>query len=117
MVSKRILTGGRASRRSNMPIFKVLVPTEETVRTSYGIEHEGSFWIVPGWFVQESTRRQKPARIVRIDHIRRIKVSRTLGADFALDSPVPSILFDCSIVPAQDFGFEVRDSPPIIFNA
>src|SRR5215475_6124600 len=100
-----------------MPIFKVLVPTENDVRTTSAIEHEGSFWIVPGWLVQKSTGLQKPARIVRVDHIRRIKVSRTLGADFALDSPVPSILFDCSIVPAQDFGFEVRESPPIIFNA
>ena len=100
-----------------MPIFKVLVPTEDTVKKTYGIEHEGSFWIVPGWFIQQSTQRQKPARIVRVDHIRRIRVSRALGADFALESPIPSVLFDCSIVPEQDLGFEVRELPPIIFNA
>lgn len=100
-----------------MPIFKVLVPTEDTVQTTYAIEHDGSFWIVPGWLVQKSTGLQKPARIVRVDHIRRIKVSPTLGADFALDSPVPSILFDCSIAPVPDAGFDVRDLPPILLNA
>ena len=99
-----------------MPIFKVLVPTENDVRTTSAIEHEGSFWIVPGWFVQKSTGLHKPARIVRVDHIRRIRVSRTLGADFALDSPVPSILFDCSIAPARDAGFDVRDLPLIVLN-
>ena len=41
-----------------MPIFKVLVPTEDTVKKTYGIEHEGSFWIVPGWFIQQSTQRK-----------------------------------------------------------
>jgi hypothetical protein len=100
-----------------MPIFRVLVPTENTVRTTSAIEHEGSFWIVPGWFVQKATGLQKPARIVRVDHIRRIPVSRTLGADFALDSPVPDILFDCSIAPEQHLGFDVRDLPPILLKA
>ena len=100
-----------------MPIFKVLVPTEDSIQKAYAIEHEGSFWIVPGWFVQESTGLQKPARIVRVDHIRRIKVSPALGADFALDSPLPKILFDCSIAPTKDAGFDVRDSPPILLKA
>jgi len=100
-----------------MPIFKVLVPTEDAIRTSHAIEHEGSFWIVPGWYVQKSTGLQKPARIVRVDHIRRLRVSPTLGADFALFSPVPNILFDCSIAPTQDAGFDVRDSPPIVLNS
>ena len=59
-----------------MPIFKVLIPTEDTVQTTCAIEYDGSFWIVPGWLVQ-STGLQKPARIVRVDHIRRIKESLT----------------------------------------
>jgi hypothetical protein len=98
-------------------IFKVIVIVGgiDQIDNVDAIEYEGAVWLVPVWIEQPASGLQKPARIIRVDQPEQAPTST--GARYFLSKPVPKALFDCSVAPPKDSGFEVRDLPPILLNA
>lgn len=99
-------------------LSKVLVALGGTseIHVVDAITYEGGLWLVPVWIEQPTERLMKPARIIRVDHMESIPAPPDSGAAMALKKPVPITLFDCSMPPAADSGFEVQDLPPILLN-
>ena len=54
-----------------MKILTVMIPFSDCgeIHKCDAIEYEGGIWLVPMWLYNQTTREQKPLRIIRVDKL------------------------------------------------
>lgn len=88
-----------------MKVYSLLAGHDDgTIRTYFGVKHEGALWLVKDWLIDPATNKAKPERMIRVDSY---QASPPGGkVDFV------NILLPIAVVDGQNMpGYEVRNLP------
>ncbi len=77
------------------------------------IEHEGKFWLVPGWLDRRDEGWSTPERIILLDVLPHKQIASGNPADFVVEYSIPKTVFDGQIPPQSEYRFVVIERPDI----
>jgi hypothetical protein len=100
----------------DVKILKVMIAVEgEThIFECAAIEHEGAVWLVPRWLPMPDEGYAMPERLIRLDQFAHQKLGQPGDpADFAINVPIPKVLFEGPISQQLKAQFDVLDRPDI----
>ncbi len=89
---------------ADVKLLKVLVALEGEphIFTCAAIEYEGKIWLVPRWIEAPDEGYTMPERIILLDQFAHQKLGQPGDpADFAVNAPIPKILFEGEPIPRE----------------
>lgn len=93
------------------PVLALLVGHDDgTVRSYYGIEHEGKLWLVTAWIVETASGEATPERMIRVDSLDPRPRKCESGEKFDYDNILLPKAVTEGVSPDTP-GFEVRSLP------
>jgi hypothetical protein len=97
-------------------ILKVMLSVEgdANIFECDAIEHEGAVWLVPRWLPTQDDGYTMPERLIRLDQFAHQRLAQPSDpADYAVNAPIPKVLFEGPISVKLQEHFAVLDRPDI----
>jgi hypothetical protein len=95
-------------------MYTAMLPNSDGMFTVDVIEHEGEFWLVPGWLDNKVEGWSKPVRIIRLNSVPHQKTLGGKYSDFLVASnAIPKAVLDGHVQFGSSGLIEVVESPDI----
>jgi hypothetical protein len=82
------------------------------------IEHEGDFWLVPGWIESDVEEYIAPERMISLKGLsyQDLRKRPNRPADFVVQTPIPKSVFESHVSPEEVEKYTILMRPPLRFQ-